>query len=194
MNSKMSLMLLATAVLLSSVGCRKQGTAPTEPKKQSAAPQKGQPGTARSEPPTSVGGQAPAGGTAQQPGRGGDANQSAAPRVPAPATPASADLSAQRQAYLQGSEQTINDLQQKMSDLQGKIGTLKPETQPKAQQLQEQFRQDLVKARAALDTAKTASSTAWTDAKAAADKALTDASVSLKNLQTYVQSQTEASK
>ena len=194
MNRKMALMVLAAAVLVGSVGCRKQGTTPTETKKQSAAPQKGQSGTASSQPPTSVGGQTPAGGTAQQPGRVGDANQSAAARGPGQATPASADISAQRQAYVQGAEQTIVALQQKMSDLQSQIGPLKPEAQLKVQQLQEQFRQNLVKARAALDKAKTASGSAWVDAKAATDKALTDASLSLKNLQTYMESQIPASK
>ena len=184
MNRKMALMVLAAAVLLGSVGCRKQEPTPTETKKQSAAPQKEQPGTARSQPPTSVGGQTPA----------GDANQSAAARGPGQATPASADISSQRQAYVQGAEQTIVALQQKMSDLQSQIGPLKPEEQLKVQQLQEQFRQNLVKARAALDKAKTASGSMWADNKAATDKALTDASLSLKNLQTYIQSQIPASK
>ena len=194
MNRKMALMVLVAAVLLGSVGCRKQGTTPTETKKQSAAPQKEPPGTASSQPPTSVGGQTPAGGTAQQPGRVGDANQSAAARGPAPTTPASAAVADQRQAYVQGAEETIVALQQKMSDLQSQIGPLKPEQQLKVQQLQEQFRQNLVKARASLDKAKTASGSSWADDKAATDKALTDASLSLRNLQTYIQSQTPASK
>jgi hypothetical protein len=194
MNRKMTLMVLAAAVLVGSVGCRKQGTTPTETKKQSAAPQKGQSGTASSQPPTSVGGQTPPSGTARQPGAVGEANQPAAGRSPTPTTPASADLSAQSQAYVQGAEQTIIALQKQMSDLQMQIGPLKPEQQLKVQQLQEQFRQNLVKARAALDKAKTASGSSWADAKAAADKALTDASLSLKNLQSYMQSQTPASK
>lgn len=59
------------------------------------------------------------------------------------------------------------------------------------QQLQLQFQQDLTNARVALDTAKTASGSAWTDAKAAADKALSDASVVLANLQSYLESQTQ---
>jgi hypothetical protein len=194
MNRKMTLMVLAAAVLVGSVGCRKQGTTPTETKKQSAAPQKGQSGTASSQPPTSVGGQTPPSGTAKQPARAGEPNQPAAARGPTQTTPASADLSAQKQAYVQGAEQTITALQKKLSDLQPQIGPQKPEGQLKVQQLQEQFRQDLVKAQAALDKAKTASGSSWADDKAATDKALTDASLSLKNLQSYIQSQTPASK
>lgn len=189
MNRKMALIVLAAAVLWGSVGCRK-----TEPKKQSAAPQKGQPGTASSQPPTSVGEQPPAGGTARQPVPGGDANQAAAAREPGQVTPASADISTDRQAYVQGAEQTLIALQQRMSDLQSQIGSLKPEAQLKVQQLQDQFRQNMTKARAALDKAKTASGSSYVDAKASTDKALTDASLSLKNLQTYMLSLTPASK
>jgi hypothetical protein len=96
----MVLALLMAAVLLGSASCRKEGA--TGPKKQAKAPSQGKSGTTESPPPTTVGGQEPAGGTAQQPpaGRtqppatagGTDANQSAAraKTQPAPATEASA--------------------------------------------------------------------------------------------------------
>jgi len=108
MNRKIVLMLLAAAVLLVSVGCRKEGTA-TGPKKSARAPSQGKAGAPESPPPTSVGGQqpggstaqAPAGGTAQQPpaspkqpgatAGGTEANQPATPgTTPASTTPASA--------------------------------------------------------------------------------------------------------
>lgn len=108
MNRKIALMLLAGAVLLVSVGCRKEGA--TGPKKTARAPAQGKAGAPESPPPTSVGGQQPgastaqppAGGTAQQPpasptqpgatAGGTEANQPAARGTtpPAPTTPASA--------------------------------------------------------------------------------------------------------
>ncbi len=200
MSRKMAFtLLLMTAVLLGSTGCRKQGA--TGPKKPAKAPAQGKAGTAEAPPPTTVGGQPPAGSTAQQPpaGRaqppaqagGTEANQPAAraPAQPGQVTPASADISAQKQAFLQTSDQTLSSLQQKMSTLQSQIGTLKPDAQPKAQQLQKQFQQDVANARAALDKAKTASGSDWQQAKANADKALNSAATTLKDLQSYVEGQ-----
>ena len=192
-------LLLMTAVLLGSASCRKEG--PAGPKKPAKAPAQGKSGTAESPPPTTVGGQQPTGSTAQQPpaGRtqppakpgGTEANQPAAraQAQPGQATPASADISAQKQAFLQTSDQTLSSLQQKLSTLQSQIGTLKPDAQPKAQQLQKQFQQDLTNARAALDKAKTASGSDWQQAKANADKALNSAAMTLKDLQSYVEAQ-----
>ncbi len=192
MSRKMALTLLAAAVLLGSASCRKEG--PAGAKKPAKAPSQGKTGTAESPPPTSVGGQPPTGGTAQQPpaaAGGTEANQPAARATaqPGPTTPASADISAQKQAYLQNSNQMLSSLQQKMSTLQPQIGTLKPESQQKAQQLQKQFQQDLINARAALDKAKTASGSDWKEAKANSDKALNSAAMTLKDLQSYVESQ-----
>lgn len=199
MTRKVVLPLLMAAVLLGSASCRKEGA--TGPKKPAKAPTQGKSGTAESPPPTTVGGQQPAPGTAQQPpaGRtqpgtkagGTEANQPAA-RVqaqPGQATPAAADISAQKQAYLQTSDQMINSLQQKMSTLQPQVGTLKADSQQKAQQFQKQFQQDLTNARAALDKAKTASGSEWQEAKANADKALDSAATTLKDLQSYLESQ-----
>ncbi len=74
MNRKIALMLLAAAVLLVSVGCRKEGA--TGPKKSARAPSQGKAGAPESAPPTTVGGQQPGGGTAQAPA-GGTARQPA---------------------------------------------------------------------------------------------------------------------
>jgi hypothetical protein len=198
MKSKMVVVFLVAAVLFGAIGCGKKEPAP---KKQTVAPQKGQPGTARSEPPTTVGGQQPAAGTAQQPaakptpGRAGESNQPASARAPSEqggVTTISADVSTQ--AYVQQSEQTITTLQQKMSDLQGQIGLLKPEAQQKAQQLQERFQKDLTNARAALDKVKTASGENLKNSRAAADNALSDAAAALKEIQSYITAQTQATK
>ena len=177
MGKKMTaVVLLVTMVFLASVGCRKAGTA-TGGKKQSSATPQG--GTATEQPP-------PAGRT-QPPAAVGDANQPPAGGV----TETSANISAQRQiqTYLQDSEKTITDLRQKMSTLLAQIGALKAESKPKAQQLQQQFQQDLANALAALSKTKTASGAAWTEAKEAADKALSSAASTLKELESYLQSQ-----
>ena len=87
MNRKIVLMLLAAGVLLVSVGCREKGT--TGPKKSARAPTAGK----ESPPPTTVGGERPGGGTAQQPGgstaqqpAGGTAQQPPAGRTQPGAT------------------------------------------------------------------------------------------------------------
>jgi hypothetical protein len=56
MLARMVLTLLVAAVLLVSIGCRKQEEAPSQPKQQSTAPAS-----------STVGAQQPAAGTAQQP-------------------------------------------------------------------------------------------------------------------------------
>jgi hypothetical protein len=190
MNTKKTLMVLIAAVVLVSLGCRKSGTA-----KAPSAPAPGQGGTASTQPPTTVGGQqAPATGTAQQPpatrppAAAGEANEATARATQgAGATPVSADVSTQ--AFVKGADQTIIGLQQKMSDLQVQIGTLKPEAQQKAQQLQQRFQQDLTTARSNLDKVKTATGPSLTESKTATQKALSDATATLKELQSYVESQ-----
>ena len=196
MNRKMALVLLMAAVLVSSVGCRKEGTTTTGPKKQAAAPQKGQPGTASSQPPTTVGGQQPATGTAQQPAaKPGESNQPASARAGATqggVTTVSTDISTQ--AYVQQSERAIADMQQRMAALQAQTGNLRPGAQEKALQLQQRFQQDLSKAQTALGNVRTASSQTLPAAKAAADKALNDAAATGREFQSYLESQSKGTK
>jgi chromosome segregation ATPase len=189
MNKKMALVLLIAVVLVGTLGCRKSGT---ETKKQAAAP---------AAPPTTVGGQQPATGTAQQPpatqppAAVGEANQAASARSAQEGkgvTPARADVSTQ--AFIKGTDQSLNSLQQKMSELQPQISSLKPEAQQKAQQLQKQFQQDLTSTRAALDKMKTASGESLVESRAAAEKGMGDATATLKELQSYLESQTPGAK
>ncbi len=193
MNKKITLVFVMAAVLLSAVGCRKEGTTTTGPKKQAAAPQKGQPGATSSQPPATVGGQPSA--TAQQPARPGESNQPASARAGTPqggVTTVSADISTQ--AYIKQSEQAIADMQRRMASLQAQTSNLKPEAQEKALQLQNRFQQDLSKASTALDSVRTAGSQTLPASKAAADKALEDAWATGKEYQSYLESHTQGTK
>jgi hypothetical protein len=107
-------------------------------------------------------------------------------------TTVSADISTQ--AYVQQSERAIADMQQRMGVLQAQTGNLKPESQEKALQLQQRFQQDLSRARAALDKVRTADSQTLPESKAAADKALNDAAATGREFQSYLESQTKATK
>jgi hypothetical protein len=188
MNKKITLVFLMAAVLLSAVGCRKEGTTTTGPKKQAAAPQKGQPGATGSQTPATVGGQPPA--TAQQPARPGESNQPASARAGTPqggVTTVSADVSTQ--AYIRQSERAIADMQQRMASLQAQTSNLKPEAQEKALQLQNRFQQDLSKASTALNSVRTASSQTLPGSKAAVDKALNDAAATGREYQAFLEAQ-----
>lgn len=175
MKRKAVCMLLMGAVALCLMGCG-------EDEQASTTTDKG--GTTTSRAPTTEGGtatsQAPGGQKSVQPAPGGEADTGAAGT-------AADTLTQQKNQYVQGAEQILNNMEQKLTAWQQQAGTQgSPEQQQKVQDLAKQVQTELSDARAAVDKMRTATGTQLKDAKVAADQALQDAEAAFKNLQTQV--------
>lgn len=172
MKRKAACMLLMGAVALCLIGCGEDEHASTADQGGTATSQA--PGGEQSVQPVPQG-QPGAGGTAKTGETGG-----------APSTAADT-LAQQKNQYVQGAEQILNNMEKKLTAWQQQTETQgSPEQQQKVQDLTKQVQTELADARAAVDKMRTATGTQLKDAKVAADQALQDAEAAFKNLQTQM--------
>jgi len=88
----------------------------------------------------------------------------------------------QRNAYVQGAEQILNNIEQKFTAWQQQAGTQGQQNQ-QIQDLSKQVQTQLADARAAVNQMRTATGTQLKDAKVAADQAIRNLEAAFKDLQ-----------
>lgn len=122
-----------------------------------------------------------------QPGQPAQPTQPTQPGRPGAAGTAQETLNQQRNEYVQGAEQILNNMEQKFTAWQQQAGA-QAQQDPKVQELSKQVQTEIADARAAVDNMRNATGTQLKDAKVAADQAIKDAEAAFKNL---VSSQTQ---